>query len=342
VVDVDPRNGGAETLQRLQADLGPLPPAPIVKTGGGGWHLYFAWPEGGVRGKCGGNGIDIKGAGGLVVAPPSVHQSGARYTWEIPPDGKPLPCLPASWLRWLGGDCYTDHSPTQDGQSSTLVTQATKTTHDTTDTTDNAGHYSRGSQTCVCDQPSNGQFIDDCIQGSLPDRPGQRHASVFKLARLLRGNTEVAVWPPKKLRGVVNRWYKLLAEKLGSSGIRADADENWVDFWEGWDKVRCPGETGIMTAILERAKAADLPKVALDYQTDRTRLLIKVCRELQREVGDKPFFLATSTVQSLLGFEDRMAASRMLRGLCVDGVLRLVERGGPKGRQASSFRYLGD
>ena len=54
-------------------------------TGGGGVHLWYKMPEG----KAWGNhtkglpaGIDIRGAGGYIVAPPSLHKSGRRYAFE--------------------------------------------------------------------------------------------------------------------------------------------------------------------------------------------------------------------------------------------------------------------
>ena len=51
-------------------------------TGGGGRHIYFSHPGGMVRNKVGlAAGIDLRGDGGCVVAPPSVHASGKVYTW---------------------------------------------------------------------------------------------------------------------------------------------------------------------------------------------------------------------------------------------------------------------
>ena len=96
VLDVDPRNGGHETLATLIAVHGPLPHTIKAKTGGGGEHFWFAVPDGKTV-KSPGPGIDIKGRGGYVVAPPSLHPSGARYEWEVAPweaDPAPIP----GWL----------------------------------------------------------------------------------------------------------------------------------------------------------------------------------------------------------------------------------------------------
>jgi hypothetical protein len=76
VVDVDPPNGG-----RIHAALMTLTAA--VATGGGGWHLYYEYPGIPLLGKLPGRpGVDIKGNGGYVTAPPSVHPgTGRPYRW---------------------------------------------------------------------------------------------------------------------------------------------------------------------------------------------------------------------------------------------------------------------
>lgn len=82
VIDVDPRNGGDETLEELLAQHGALPETLQAVTGGGGRHIVFRHIEG-VR--CGelGPGVDIKADGGYVIASPSVHPgTGKRYTWD--------------------------------------------------------------------------------------------------------------------------------------------------------------------------------------------------------------------------------------------------------------------
>ncbi len=77
VLDVDPRHGGDESL----AELAELPPTREALTGGGGRHLFY---RGEARCSAGrlGPGLDVRGAGGYVVAPPSVHPSGSLYRWH--------------------------------------------------------------------------------------------------------------------------------------------------------------------------------------------------------------------------------------------------------------------
>ncbi|MEX2186168.1 MAG: DUF3987 domain-containing protein [Pirellulales bacterium] len=89
VIDNDPRNGGDETLARLEHEHGELPLTPTVLTGGedGGNHFAFAHPGIPIKNRTGGKGgwpegLDVRGDGGYVVAPPSIHASGRRYQWK--------------------------------------------------------------------------------------------------------------------------------------------------------------------------------------------------------------------------------------------------------------------
>lgn len=82
VLDVDPAHGGLESLAALERRHGPLPASVEARTGGGGRHVYFLHPGGVVRNRAGlAQGVDVRGDGGYVVAPPSVHPSGGAYVW---------------------------------------------------------------------------------------------------------------------------------------------------------------------------------------------------------------------------------------------------------------------
>jgi len=83
VLDVDPSGGGWESLATLVQEHDPLPETYTVTTGSGGQHYYFLMPDFDVRNSAGklGPGLDTRGDGGQVVAPPSVSAKG-RYTVE--------------------------------------------------------------------------------------------------------------------------------------------------------------------------------------------------------------------------------------------------------------------
>lgn len=90
VLDIDEHDvaaSGSDTLADLEATYGRLPDTPTVLTGGGGRHLYFAYPAGVTitndAGRRLGPGLDIRAEGGQVVAPPSIHANGQSYVWDV-------------------------------------------------------------------------------------------------------------------------------------------------------------------------------------------------------------------------------------------------------------------
>lgn len=58
-----------------------LPSARAVRTGGGGFHFYYKWEKGIESRTRVVDLTDIRGTGGFVVAPPSIHASGKKYAW---------------------------------------------------------------------------------------------------------------------------------------------------------------------------------------------------------------------------------------------------------------------
>lgn len=81
VVDIDPKNGGDRTWAAMM-NGNSVPKTPEVVTGTRGTHLYFRYPTNIVVSNSSiGKGVDIRGEGGNIVAPPSVHPNGNRYAW---------------------------------------------------------------------------------------------------------------------------------------------------------------------------------------------------------------------------------------------------------------------
>lgn len=98
-VDVDARNGGLETLERLEAQHGPMQSDVMAYTPGGGMHFLFsAQLVGNLPGTLGA-GIDLK-ADGYIAVEPSQHPNGKAYAWEASSD--PLEgCVPSSLPGWI-------------------------------------------------------------------------------------------------------------------------------------------------------------------------------------------------------------------------------------------------
>lgn len=105
LLDVDPRHNGDETLAELERIHGRLPATVETLTGGGGRHLLFRHPGFSIKNKqtwSGYPGLDVRGDGGLFIAPGSLHRSGNRYEWEASshPAEQEVAELP-DWLRDL-------------------------------------------------------------------------------------------------------------------------------------------------------------------------------------------------------------------------------------------------
>ena len=84
VLDFDKKHGGMETLTDWECRFGAMPRTPIVASGGGGRHFYFARPNVPLNPKPA-RGVDcLWGNGGGLISPPSLHECGGRYSWLVP------------------------------------------------------------------------------------------------------------------------------------------------------------------------------------------------------------------------------------------------------------------
>ena len=81
VLDFD-EPGAYERFARANIEL--VRSTWIARTGGGGHHVYLRTPGKVQTTKIAGG--DLKGEGGYVVAPPSVHPDGPAYTWANKPE----------------------------------------------------------------------------------------------------------------------------------------------------------------------------------------------------------------------------------------------------------------
>ena len=78
-LDIDPRHGGDTELESRGWEI---PKTPTSLTGGDGSHHIFNHPKFKVPNKVAmAPGIDLRGDGGQIVLPPSLHASGKQYQW---------------------------------------------------------------------------------------------------------------------------------------------------------------------------------------------------------------------------------------------------------------------
>lgn len=100
-VHEDADKDGYTFLREWERDNGALPETASAITGSGGCHLLYRSRE---QVRCSVNrelGVDVRGEGGYVVAPPSVHPNGRRYEWEVPPDEVPIAWADANVMAFV-------------------------------------------------------------------------------------------------------------------------------------------------------------------------------------------------------------------------------------------------
>jgi putative DNA primase/helicase len=89
VVEIDTIEGhgvdGRAALRALEQAHAPLPDTLQAESPSGSIHRYFRHPGAGVKVVCSasklGAGVDVKGDGGMVIAPPSINPDGRAYRW---------------------------------------------------------------------------------------------------------------------------------------------------------------------------------------------------------------------------------------------------------------------
>jgi len=95
-IDLDPLKGGFDSERRLRSEGKTWPETPVQRTRSGGRHIILQHHPLIVTGSNRlGPGIDFRGAGGYIVAAPSIV-GGKSYSWLCWP-----PCGPARAPQWL-------------------------------------------------------------------------------------------------------------------------------------------------------------------------------------------------------------------------------------------------
>ena len=154
---------------------------------------------------------------------------------------------------------------------------------------------------------------------------------LFMLAHKLRGiQEELDIrFSVDVLETVIYRW------KFFSKQYVNDHHDYLTELLDKLSLVRFP-EGHALAMALEIANGAAPPKKTERLSAD-VQLLASLCRELQRQAGNKPFFLDGRSAAKVLGRAHETVAS-WLRALQRLGVIRRVSRGCPG--MASRYLYV--
>jgi hypothetical protein len=303
---------------------------PTVATPRPGRHVYMRACVEQIRSIRGGSIYDfgpsngeLRG-GGFTLLPPSIRRPHGVYEWLIPladeiptvdlEDAGLMPAMQQSELRRT--ECTEGHT------LSTLLHGATPCL-----------------SPCNCDEtPAGGPepySIEMAVASTLPVRAGERHRRLFDLARELKAIPELVGAGLDRLKPIVRQWHQAALPTISTKSF----DDSWLDFCESWGAVKFPKGQEPIHMIVAKAIDSDLPPVAADYDSPKIKLLVRLCRELQRYHGAEPFYLDCRTAGKVLEVEHSVAW-RWLRLLQHDGVLGLVSTGSQASRKANRYRYL--
>jgi len=104
-LDEDKGLNGYEAVGEWERINGTLPETVQCITGRGGYHLYYQYDGTDIKNRAGIlDGVDVRGEGGYVIAPPSMHPNGTEYQWEDAPDEIPLAQIDETVRRFLFGE----------------------------------------------------------------------------------------------------------------------------------------------------------------------------------------------------------------------------------------------
>ena len=122
VIDAD----SPEAVRWVTANL---PRTPWQTRTARGYHLWYGWPgvqvanRARVETRDGRLALDVRGDGGYVIGPGSLHASGTRYTlagdWSVPREQ-----LPRFWVGWLTRPARTAAQPLTPRPTGDLVERA--------------------------------------------------------------------------------------------------------------------------------------------------------------------------------------------------------------------------
>ena len=99
IVVVDIEKGGSTAK---------FPATVCSKTGGEGWHLFYKHPGRTIPNSARkiAELTDVRGDGGYVVLPPSLHASGNRYEWSVAPEDSSFEEMP----YWVSDEKSSEYS----------------------------------------------------------------------------------------------------------------------------------------------------------------------------------------------------------------------------------------
>jgi hypothetical protein len=163
------------------------------------------------------------------------------------------------------------------------------------------------------------------------DSDGETNGPLFDLAREVRRCEErfTQIFSINILKKIIQQW-----QSNNSTHLKPDKDY-LIEFLDKLSLVRFPSGLVLVKAF---ARATTQPPPSRLRGLKRGfQLLGCLCRELQRQSGNKPFFLDGRSAARVIGIPHETVAS-WLRALCRLQIIRVIQKG-HLGR-ASRYQYI--
>ena len=300
ILDFDVRSGGRETLIELMNDFPQIRETFRVRTGGGGWHLYFQNPKGGVKSNAGVlPGMDVRGEGGGVVSPGSIHITGNVYT--VQQDAPVLQC-PDGLLARVSGWTQERH------KNNSGATQESRTQESAKPKGQRKTQVS--FESLSAEQQGR---IDRVIKLSIPTREGTRNKNAFTFARRLQSVSGFGPdTDPETLREICKRFHEAMMAAAQENGIqiRGAFVDTFNDVRYAWPRIHTPADevmSGVIEKVAEAFSSGELPDDVVDcldylgYADDHdTALLMTLCWQLDQLWKGAGFYLSCRSGESAL------------------------------------------
>lgn len=277
---------------------------PITRTRRGG-HVYFrSSPMQTAKFDDG----EIRSDGSYLIAPPTLHPSGIRYSWLNP--FRDLPKL---------------IDPVEEG----LCPKAEKCNPRNQIIALGNSLAVRGDQTLE-------EAVANAIRETLPKKFGQRNDLLFEFARRLRAIPELNRRSASEVLKYAEDWFREALPNISTKEWSVTRRA----FVSAWPRIKVPWSNGVLTACLAKADTEPPSVIAARYANDPvTMRLVGLCERLQSYWGESPFFLSTDDCE-LFGLKHKMQLHRRITRLSNDGVLRRVSTGNSIQGRASEYFFL--
>src|SRR6266436_2530710 len=117
--------------------------------------------------------------------------------------------------------------------------------------------------------------------------------------------------------------------RQGNSVLTAKpkSEEYFIEFLNAYKRAKFPIGSTVIPTAWKAAQEQRPPQEANQFENPQLRLLVSLCRELQRVNGSEPFYVSCRTVQKLFQLGTHTTAAKWLKALCALEIIQETKKG---------------